>query len=92
MIRLVFPLNITLDSPRPIFKAFIMMFLLSACWIRGLIFLFSVRGELLFRELTKDMEGVSEFKASSIGGFGRMMRRRFCGIWKILSCRIKIAA
>ncbi len=48
-----------------------MMFLLSACWIRGLIFLFSVRGELLFRELTKDMEGVSEFKASSIGGFGR---------------------
>ena len=48
-----------------------MVFLLSACWIRGLIFLFSVRGELLFRELTKDMEGVSEFKASSIGGFGR---------------------
>ncbi len=71
MIQLVFPLNITLDSPRPIFKAFINGVSFKCMLDTGADIPVFCKGELLFRELTKDMEGVSEFKASSIGGFGR---------------------
>ncbi len=81
MIQLIFPLNITLDSPRPIFKAFINNISFKCMLDTGADIPIFCKGEMLFKELTKEMSGVSEFKISSIGGFGKNDERTV--LWNI---------
>ena len=72
MIVLKFPLNITLYSPRPIFTAYINGVSFRCMLDTGADIPVFCKGTELFLELTKGMDGVSEFKCSSIGGFGKM--------------------
>lgn len=71
MIKLVFPLNITLYSPRPIFKAYINGIPFKCMLDTGADIPVFCKGTELFKEIVKEMEGVSEFKDSLIGGFGK---------------------
>lgn len=71
MIRLIFPLNITLYSPRPIFKAYINDVPFKCMLDTGADIPVFCKGTALFREIVKGMGGVSEFRNSSIGGFGK---------------------
>lgn len=71
MIELKFPLNITLDSPRPIFKAFINGTAMKCMLDTGADMPVFCKGTKLFKELAKGMGETSEFKESSIGGFGK---------------------
>lgn len=71
MIKLEFPLNITLDSPRPIFKAYINGVPFKCMLDTGADIPVFCKGTLLFREFTKEMDGISEFKQLTIGGFGK---------------------
>jgi hypothetical protein len=72
MIELKFPLNITLDSPRPIFKAYINGAPFRCMLDTGADLPVFCKGRNLFEELVKGMQGISEFKTLSIGGFGKM--------------------
>ncbi len=92
MIELKFPLNITLDSPRPIFKAYINGIPFRCMLDTGADLPVFCKGRNLFKELVKDMQGISEFKMLTVGGFGKMEEPRCCGIWTILYCQIKEAA
>jgi Retroviral aspartyl protease. len=71
MIELKFPLNITLDSPRPIFRAYINGISFRCMLDTGADIPVFCKGTLLFEELVKEMEGVSKFKSLMVGGFGR---------------------
>ena len=71
MNRLEFPLNISLYSPRPIFKAHINDIPFKCMLDTGADIPVFCKGTALFREIVKGMEGISEFKNSSIGGFGK---------------------
>lgn len=71
MNSLVFPLNISLYSPRPIFKAYINDIPFKCMLDTGADIPVFCKGTELFREIVKEMEGISEFKNSSIGGFGK---------------------
>lgn len=70
MTRLTFPLNITLESPRPIFKAHINEIPIKCMLDTGADIPVFCKGEALFVELAAQMGGATEFKNSSIGGFG----------------------
>lgn len=72
MIGLKFPLNITLDSPRPIFKAYINAIPFRCMLDTGADIPVFCKGKDLFLELVKEIQGISEFKTLSIGGFGKM--------------------
>lgn len=72
MIVLKFPLNITLYSPRPIFTAYVNGVSFRCMLDTGADIPVFCKGTELFLELTKGMDGVSEFKCSLIGGFGKM--------------------
>lgn len=72
MIILKFPLNITLYSPRPIFKAYINGIPIKCMLDTGADIPVFCKGTLLFEEFAKEMRCVSKFKSSSIGGFGKM--------------------
>lgn len=72
MITLEFPLNVKLDSPRPIFKAFINRIPFKCMLDTGADIPVFCKGALLFEECIKDMDGVSKFKNSTIGGFGKL--------------------
>ena len=52
MIQLIFPLNITLESPRPIFKAFINGFPIKCMLDTGADMPVFCKGEVLFAELS----------------------------------------
>lgn len=71
MMKLCFPLNINLFSPRPIFKAKINDTMTTCMLDTGADIPVFCKGIELFEEWTKDMDGVKLFKASSIGGFGK---------------------
>lgn len=71
MNSLVFPLNISLYSPRPIFKAYINDIPFKCMLDTGADIPVFCKGTELFREIVKEMKGISEFKNSSIGGFGK---------------------
>lgn len=71
MIKLRFPLNISLFSPRPIFKAKINDTIITCMLDTGADIPVFCKGIELFEEWTKDMNGVEFFKASTIGGFGK---------------------
>lgn len=71
MTELKFPLNITLYSPRPIFTAHINNIPFRCMLDTGADIPVFCKGTELFKELTKGMGNVSEFKDSSIGGFGK---------------------
>lgn len=71
MIRLSFPLNINLYSPRPIFKAKINEKIITCMLDTGADIPVFCKGMELFKEWAKDMDGVSFFKDSVIGGFGK---------------------
>lgn len=71
MNKLIFPLNITLYSPRPIFKAHINQIPFKCMLDTGADIPVFCKGTALFKEIVKEMEGVSEFKNSLIGGFGK---------------------
>lgn len=71
MMKLEFPLNITLDSPRPIFKAYINNVPFKCMLDTGADIPVFCKGTLLFREYVKAMNGISEFKNLTIGGFGK---------------------
>lgn len=73
MTKLIFPLNITLYSPRPIFKAYINGVPFRCMLDTGADIPVFCKGTALFREFIKEMQGVmvTEFKQSSIGGFGK---------------------
>lgn len=73
MTKLLFPLNITLYSPRPIFKAYINDVPFKCMLDTGADIPVFCKGAALFREFIKEMQGVTiaEFKPSSIGGFGK---------------------
>lgn len=72
MIELKFPLNITLDSPRPIFKAYINGIPFRCMLDTGADIPVFCKGALLFEELVKGMEGISKFRNLTVGGFGKM--------------------
>lgn len=72
MTKLIFPLNITLYSPRPIFKAYINNVPFKCMLDTGADIPVFCKGTALFREMVKEMDSVSEFKSSLIGGFGKM--------------------
>lgn len=71
MIELQFPLNITLYSPRPIFTAYINNVPFRCMLDTGADIPVFCKGTELFKELTKGMGEISEFKSSLIGGFGK---------------------
>lgn len=73
MIKLVFPLNITLYSPRPIFKAYVNGFPFRCMLDTGADIPVFCKGASLFSEFIKEMQGVAvtEFKQSRIGDFGK---------------------
>lgn len=71
MSRLSFPLNITLDSPRPIFNVDINGVIIKCMFDTGADIPVFCKGTDLFLEFTKSMAGVSEFQKSSVGGFGK---------------------
>lgn len=71
MTEMKFPLNITLDSPRPIFKAYINNIPFKCMLDTGADIPVFCKGTSLFDEFIKGMEGVSKFKNSTIGGFGK---------------------
>jgi len=71
MTELKFPLNITLASPRPIFEAYINNISFRCLLDTGADIPVFCKGTLLFEEFTKSMTGVSRFKNSTIGGFGK---------------------
>lgn len=71
MIRLEFPLNITLYSPRPIFEAYINDIPFRCMLDTGADVPVFCQGTLLFKEFVREMNGVSEFKHLTIGGFGK---------------------
>lgn len=71
MTQLTFPLNITLESPRPIFKAFINEFPIKCMLDTGADMPVFCKGEALFTELSGKMGGATRFRSSSIGGFGK---------------------
>lgn len=73
MTKLIFPLNITLFSPRPIFKACINGVPFRCMLDTGADIPVFCKGTALFREMVREMQGVTvtEFKQSSIGGFGK---------------------
>lgn len=71
MIQLYFPLNINLYSPRPIFKANINKKITTCMLDTGADIPVFCKGTELFNEWVKDIDGVSAFQDSSIGGFGK---------------------
>lgn len=71
MSKLTFPLNITLDSPRPIFAANINGIDIRCMLDTGADIPVFCKGTELFLEITKGFNGVSEFQKSSVGGFGK---------------------
>lgn len=73
MTKLIFPLNITLYSPRPIFKAYINGVPFRCMLDTGADIPVFCKGTALFGEFIKEMHGVTvtEFKQSTIGGFGK---------------------
>lgn len=71
MIKLEFPLNVKLDSPRPIFKAYINDIPFKCMLDMGADIPVFCKGTSLFGEFVKYMDGVSELKNSTIGGFGK---------------------
>lgn len=75
MIELKFPLNITLDSPRPIFRAYINGIPFRCMLDTGADIPVFCKGTLLFEELVKGMQGVFKFKNLAVGGFGKMEER-----------------
>ena len=72
MITLEFPLNVTLDSPRPIFNAYINNVPFRCMLDTGADIPVFCKGTLLFEKIAGKMTGVSRFKESAIGGFGKM--------------------
>lgn len=73
MIELNFPLNITIDSPRPIFNAFINGTVMKCMLDTGADMPVFCKGAKLFEKLAKGMnETAVEFKKSFIGGFGQV--------------------
>lgn len=71
MIKLCFPLNINLFSPRPIFKAKINGMVTTCMLDTGADIPVFCKGIELFEEWTRSMSGVETFKDSTIGGFGK---------------------
>lgn len=71
MMKLEFPLNITLDSPRPIFKAYINNVPFKCMLDTGADIPVFCKGTLLFEEYVKEMDGISKFKNLTISGFGK---------------------
>ncbi|MFG6346910.1 MAG: protease [Lachnospiraceae bacterium] len=71
MIKLEFPLNVNLDSPRPIFKAFINNVPFRCMLDTGADIPVFCKGDLLFEKSVGEMDGVSKYKNSKIGGFGK---------------------
>lgn len=67
MSKLTFPLNITLDSPRPIFAANINGIDIRCMLDTGADIPVFCKGTELFLEITKGFNGVSEFQKSSVG-------------------------
>ena len=66
-----FPLNVKLDSPRPIFKAYINGIPFKCMLDTGADIPVFCKGTLLFEKFAGKMDGVSKFKNLSIGGFGK---------------------
>lgn len=81
MTELIFPLNITLYSPRPIFKAYINNISFKCMLDTGADIPVFCKGTQLFKALTKEMKGVSEFKDSLISGFGKNVEKTM--LWNI---------
>lgn len=71
MMKLEFPLNITVDSPRPIFKAYINNVPFKCMLDTGADIPVFCKGTLLFEEYVKEMDGISKFKNLTISGFGK---------------------
>lgn len=71
MNRLEFPLNINLYSTRPIFRARINGVVTTCMLDTGADMPVFCKGKELFEEWTKDIDGVSPFAESLIGGFGK---------------------
>lgn len=71
MIELKFPLNIKLDSPRPIFNAYINGISFRCMLDTGADIPVFCKGILIFEEFVKKMDGVSKFKSIAVGGFGK---------------------
>lgn len=69
MSKLTFPLDITLDSPRPVFTASINGSDFECMLDTGADIPVYCKGTELFLEVTKGFNGVSEFQKSSVGGF-----------------------
>lgn len=72
MMRLEFPLNIKLDSPRPIFKAYVNDIPFKCMLDTGADMPVFCKGNLLFEKLANGMKGISPFKDIAIGGFGKL--------------------
>ena len=70
MIKLNFPLSISLHSPRPIFVANINGINMKCMLDTGADIPVFCKGVDLFKELTKQIKGVSKYKESFISGFG----------------------
>lgn len=86
MSRLCFPLNITLDSPRPIFTAGINDTAIRCMLDTGADIPVFCKGTELFLEFTKHFTGVSEFQRSTIGGFGKNAENMI--LWNMSECRL----
>lgn len=72
MIELKFPLNITLDSRRPIIRAYINGTPFRCMLDTGVDIPVFGKATLLFEKLVKGMVGISKFKNLTVGGFGKM--------------------
>lgn len=72
MIELEFPLDIKLDSPRPIFNAYINDISFRCMLDTGADIPVFCKGTAIFEEFIKKMAGVSKFKNIAVGGFGRI--------------------
>lgn len=71
MISLKFPLNISIFSPRPIFKAEINGANTTCMLDTGADMPVFCKGRDLFLEWSKDFKDVAFYKTSTIGGFGK---------------------
>ena len=71
MIKLQFPLNITLHSPRPIFKAYINNVKITCMLDTGADIPVFCKGLDLFKEYFINTENITPFKKSLLGGFGK---------------------
>ena len=81
MIKLEFPLNVKLDSPRPIFKAYINQIPFRCMLDTGADIPVFCKGALLFEKFAEKMDGVSPFKMLTVGGFGKTVEQAM--LWNI---------